>query len=210
MPFEKQIAYYGALNSLAQVLLKTTSPGIPDFYQGTELWDFSLVDPDNRRPVDFTTRAALLDELVQRETQGQISLCQQMLDSWEDGRLKLYVTYKALNVREAYSDMFQDGEYIPLQVAGHNHRHACAFLRHRGKNWALVTIPRLLSELVGIGSIPTGQDVWGEDMLLLPGGAPERWYNVFTGEALKPLSPTGGLKISDILHAFPVALLTGI
>ncbi len=210
LPFEKQIAYYGALNSLAQVLLKITSPGIPDFYQGTELWDFSLVDPDNRRPVDFTTRAALLDELAQREAQGQVSLCQQVLNSWEDGRLKLYVTYKALNVREAYADIFQDGEYIPLQVAGHNHRHVCAFLRHRGKNWALVAIPRLLSEMVGVGSIPAGRDVWGEDLLLLPGGAPERWHNVFTGEELRPSSSTGGLKISDILHTFPVALLTGI
>ena len=90
-PFEKQIAYYGALNSLSQVLLKITSPGLPDFYQGTELWDFSLVDPDNRRPVDFKTRTTLLDELTQHEVQGQEPLIQQVLSSWEDGRGKLYL-----------------------------------------------------------------------------------------------------------------------
>ncbi len=210
LQFEKWVAYYGALNSLAQVLLKITSPGVPDFYQGTELWDFSLVDPDNRRPVDFKTRAKVLDELTQQEAQGQQSLVHQVLSSWEDGRVKLYVTYKALNVREAYSDLFQDGEYIPLQVVGQRQEHMCAFARRRGRRCALVVIPRLLTKLVGVGVIPVGQDVWGEDLLLLPNNAPERWLNILTGENLKVSGAEKRLPLFGILGKFPVALLISI
>jgi len=208
--FEKRIAYYGALNSLSQVLLKITSPGVPDFYQGTEFWDFSLVDPDNRRPVDFKTWAKVLDELTQQETRGQQSLVQQVLSSWEDGRVKLYVTYKTINVREAYSDLFQVGEYIPLQVVGQRQEHVCAFVRRRGRRCALVVIPRLLTKLVGVGVIPTGQDVWGEDLLLLHNNAPELWLNILTGENLKASGAEKRLPIFDILGKFPMALLIGI
>ena len=208
--FEKRIAYYGALNSLAEVLLKINLPGLPDFYQGTELWDFSLVDPDNRRPVDFETRAKVLDKLTQQEVQGQQSLVQQILSSWEDGRVKLYVTYKALNVRKSYSDLFQDGEYIPLQVVGQRQEHICAFARRRGRRCALVVIPRLLTKLVGVGVIPVGQDVWGEDLLLLPNNASERWLNILTGENLKVSGAEKRLPLFDILGKFPVALLISI
>jgi len=209
-PFEKQIAYYGALNSLAQVLLKITSPGVPDFYQGAELWDFSLVDPDNRRPVDFKTRAKMLDELTLQEAQGQESLIQQVLNSWEDGRVKLYLTYKALNARKYYSDLFQDGQYMALQVSGHRQEHVCAFARQKGVQCALVVIPRLLTKLAPADIIPVGQDVWKEDRLLLPDGAPERWLNIFTGEKLKVSDTMNRLKLSDVLHIFPVAFLIGI
>jgi len=208
--FEKWIAYYGALNSLAQVLIKITSPGVPDFYQGMELWDFSLVDPDNRRRVDFKTRAKLLAELTQQQVQGQESLTRQVLNSWEDGRVKLYVTYKALNVRESHSDLFQDGEYVVLQVIGHRQEHVCAFVRRREGRCALIVIPRLLTKLVRVGVIPVGQEVWGEDMLLLPDGVPERWLNSFTEEKLRVSSTTNGLKLCDVLRTFPVALLISI
>jgi (1->4)-alpha-D-glucan 1-alpha-D-glucosylmutase len=210
LPFERRMAYYGALNSLAQVLLKITSPGIPDFYQGTELWDFSLVDPDNRRPVDFRTRATLLEELTQHEVQGQESLVQQVLNSWEDGRVKLCVTYKGLNARKSYSEIFQDGEYIPLQVVGHRQEHVCAFARRRQTGCALVVIPRLLTKLVRVGTMPVGQDIWGEDLLLLPDGVPERWLNVFTGEKLRVSGSNGRLRLSDVLRRFPVALLMSV
>ncbi|UCB42774.1 MAG: malto-oligosyltrehalose synthase [Dehalococcoidales bacterium] len=207
MIFEKQIAYYGALNSLAQVLLKLTSPGIPDLYQGTELWDFSLVDPDNRRPVNFKTRAMLLDELTQCEGKGQEIPIQQLLDSWQDGRVKLYVTYKGLNVRRTYSETFQEGKYIPLQITGYKQKHVCAFARCRGEEYALVIIPRLFTKLVRAGMIPVGQEVWGEDLLLLPNSVPDQWLNVFTGEKLKVSNTQWSLRISDVLARFPVALL---
>jgi len=210
LQLEKQIAYYGALNSLAQVLLKIGSPGVPDFYQGTELWDFSLVDPDNRRPVDFRTRAKALDELTQQEAQGQESLIQQLLNSWEDGRVKLYVTYKALNFRQSYSDLFQDGEYIPLQVVGRRRERMCAFARSRRGEYALVMTPRLLTKLVSVGIMPVGRKVWGEDLLLLPEGMPGHWLNVFTGEALGVPGTKRELRLSDVMCRFPVALLVSV
>jgi (1->4)-alpha-D-glucan 1-alpha-D-glucosylmutase len=205
--FEKQIAYYGALNSLAQVLLKITSPGVPDFYQGTELWDSSLVDPDNRRPVDFKRRAEMLDKLFKQGSQGELSLVKQLLERWEDGRVKLYVTYKALNTRRADRTLFQDGDYIPLQSNGPRQEHICTFGRRLGDTWALTIVPRLLTGLVPVGTPPIGRQAWGDDRLLLPKDAPERWRNVFTGEELTSSSPTRGLAISDILSSFPVALL---
>ncbi|MFC1939464.1 malto-oligosyltrehalose synthase [Chloroflexota bacterium] len=208
--FEKQIACYGALNSLSQVLLKITSPGVPDFYQGTELWDFSLVDPDNRRPVDFRKRVKLLDDLIQQELQGQNLLVKRILKSWQDGRVKLYVTYKALDIWRADKDVFQDGSYAPLQVEGQREEHVCAFARNKWDKWALIVVPRLLSKLVDIGTFSVGQQVWGNDILLLPEDAPQDWLNVFTGEKLKVSDRRKGLSLSEIFHIFPVSLLRNI
>jgi len=210
LQFEKKIAYYGALNSLAQVLLKITSPGVPDFYQGTELWDFSLMDPDNRRPIDFKRRVKHLNEIIQQEAQDQQSMLQQALSSWEDGRLKLYVTYKALNVRKSHKHVFIDGQYIPLQVTGKKQEHVCAYARHKGEVWVLIVVPRLLTKLVHAGTLPLGQPVWKTDRLLLPENAPERWLNTFTGERLKASGMGRELALSDIFYTFPLALLTGI
>ena len=210
LQFEKKIAYYGALNALAQALLKITSPGVPDFYQGTELWDFSLVDPDNRRPIDFERRVKYLNEIIQQEAQDQKSLIQQLLSSWEDGRVKLYVTYKTLNVRKSHKHLFIDGQYIPLQVTGQKQEHVCAYARHKGEAWVLVVLPRLMTKLVRAGTPPLGQRVWATDRLLLPENAPERWLNTFTGERLKASGTGRELALSDIFCTFPLALLTGI
>jgi (1->4)-alpha-D-glucan 1-alpha-D-glucosylmutase len=133
-----------------------------------------------------------------------------VLNSWKDGRLKLYATYKALNVRKAYSDLLQDGEYIPLQVVGQRQEHVCAFARRKGEWWALVVVPRLLTKLVGVSLIPVGQQVWGEDILLLPDDVPEHWLNSFTGDKIKLSYTTNALRLSDILRRFPVALLIGV
>ncbi|MFC1893044.1 malto-oligosyltrehalose synthase [Chloroflexota bacterium] len=208
--FEKQIAYYGALNSLGQVLLKVTSPGVPDFYQGTELWDFSLVDPDNRRTVDFKQRIELLDSLIQQESQGQLPLVKHLLERWDDGRVKLYVTGKALHFRSAHQDLLRDGEYVPLKTDGRRQKHICAFGRRLVDTWVLTVVPRLLTRLVPVGMPPIARQAWGDDRLLLPKGAPERWHNIFTGEELTVSCVERGLDIGDILHIFPVALLTGI
>ena len=211
MWFQRRVAYYGALNALAQVLLKITSPGVPDFYQGTELWDFSLVDPDNRRPVDFEKRVELLDDLIQQEVNGQHSLVQQLLNSWEDGRVKLYLTYKALNVRRFYRELFSDGDYIPLQVLGQRQEHICAFGRRKGEMWTLVVVPRLLTKLVRVGTLPLGRRVWGDDLIILPEGVPEHWLNTFTGETTCPSSYTRReMRLSSILNIFPVALMMSI
>jgi (1->4)-alpha-D-glucan 1-alpha-D-glucosylmutase len=209
LQFEKQIAYYGFLNSLAQVLLKITSPGVPDFYQGMELWNLSLVDPDNRRPVDFQRRIKLLDDLIQQEARGQQSLIRQVLKSWEDGRVKLYLIYKTLNTRKSCRKLFLDGDYIPIQIRGQRQEHVCAFGRRKAELWALVVIPRLLTKLIPVGTLPLGQQVWGDDYLIPPEKAPQRWLNVITGETIKFSQKTETLPLSRVFGIFPVALLVG-
>ncbi|MFC1938939.1 malto-oligosyltrehalose synthase, partial [Chloroflexota bacterium] len=195
------------LNSLAQVLLKTTCPGVPDFYQGTELWDFSLVDPDNRRPVDFRKRMKLSNELIRKETSSSAALVQDLQDNWRDGRLKMYTTYKILGFRRDNPTLFKDGDYLPLQIKGQMREHVCAFARRLKKSWVLVLVPRFLGKLGGARSFPLDSRVWGDD-LLLPNEAPESWRNVFTGESLKiSTAEKRGLPLSDVLSIFPVALL---
>lgn len=207
LEFQRQVAYYGILNSLAQVLLKIVSPGVPDFYQGTELWDFSLVDPDNRRPVDFEKRISFLDKLMEQESEKQKKLTNKLLHSWENGQIKLYVTYKTLNARRAHREIFMDGDYIPIKVQGIKKEHVFTFARHRGNNWALIAVPRLSTRLVPLGELPLGRQVWGDDILILPDAAQEHWLNIFTGETISLSSAAGELPLADIFHRFPIALL---
>ncbi len=208
--FQKRIAYYGALNSLAQVLLKVTSPGVPDFYQGTELWDFSLVDPDNRRPVDFEKRADMLVELTRQEKQDRASLVRQILDSWEDGRIKLYLTHKSLTIRNDCKDVFQNGQYVPLKIGGANRENICAFARCKNEVWIITVVPRLFSGLVRLEGSLYGDEVWANCRLTLPVDSPTQWENVLTGEQIK--LPAGGweLPLASIFHSLPVALLKNI
>jgi (1->4)-alpha-D-glucan 1-alpha-D-glucosylmutase len=198
--FQTKTAYYGALNSLSQLLLKIASPGVPDFYRGTELWDFSLVDPDNRRPVDFKQRERLLEALMREEPSAE-----EMFSFWRDGRVKLYVTYKALNFRRSNAPIFQKGDYIPLGVSGTRQEHVCAFARRYGERWALVAVPRFLAKITAVDTPPhVGKKVWQEDRLILPEDAPKHWHNVLTGELIES---TGSLLLAGIFVTFPVALL---
>jgi (1->4)-alpha-D-glucan 1-alpha-D-glucosylmutase len=210
--FHARIALAGCVNSLAQTLLKSTAPGVPDFYQGTELWDDSLVDPDNRRPVDFSTRQALLAGLHQRAAEGLVPLVQELLAQWWDGRIKLYMTYQALQCRRTHLALFRDGDYLPLASIGPRRDHVVAFARRRESTWALVVVPRLLSRLSARGAPPARQQVWGRDTLLLPPAAPLHWHNVLTGEALTTSGtpPAQGLSLAQIFQHVPVALLTNV
>jgi (1->4)-alpha-D-glucan 1-alpha-D-glucosylmutase len=229
--FLRPVAYYGALSALAQLLLKIAAPGVPDFYQGTELWAFTLVDPDNRRAVDFAARARLLDDLQSREAPRAADLLSDLLDNWPDGRVKLYVTYKALHARRANPALFTAGAYIPLAVTGHRSDHVCAFARHHGQSWALAVVPRLILGLVRSsgGSAanvtdlpltpPLGEPVWADTALALPAAAPPRWRNALTGEVLSPdpsaaphtpSVPSGSvqtLRLARVFQRFPLALL---
>jgi (1->4)-alpha-D-glucan 1-alpha-D-glucosylmutase len=208
--FQGRIAQAGMWNSLSQTLLKITSPGVPDFYQGTELWDFSLVDPDNRRPVDFRARVTMLDELQQRESKDLTSLVRELVARRTDGRIKLYITYKALNFRRGHRDLFEQGAYQPLTVSGAKEDHVLAFARHLGNCWALVAVPRLVVNLSPSAKPPLGKRIWKETVLHLPEGAPNGWQNVFTGEALTvPDNNTTerGLLAHEVFRRLPVALL---
>ncbi|KJS11580.1 MAG: malto-oligosyltrehalose synthase [Desulfotomaculum sp. BICA1-6] len=224
-PFQAYISYYGAINSLAQVLLKVTCPGVPDFYRGTELWDFSLVDPDNRRPVDFDARAAILDELREREADGRVALtalARELLESWRDGRVKLFLAYRALQFRRNRADLFTHGEYVPVEASGPGAGHVCAFARRSGTSWALVAVPRMTA-LLGTGyrepdtnplSLHPGETMWGNTFLLLPGDAPGLWRNLLTQETMTagtgPEPKVRVLPLNDLWRCFPVALLAGV
>lgn len=229
--FQRAIAYYGAWGSLAQVLLKTTSPGVPDFYQGTELWNLSLVDPDNRRPVDYETRISLLSELQKQEARGLRDLAQGLLTCWEDGRVKLFLTYKALHFRREHPELFASGDYIPVDATGPCNQHVCAFARRLDNTWALVAVPRLLARLrsknqrqPGGGNQqlelplelpplepPLGGTIWSDNFLVLPEQAPDRWRNILTGETVTVVAKDGSkaLSLTDVFQHLPVALLAG-
>lgn len=206
--FQKKIAFFGALNSLGQLLVKITAPGIPDFYQGTELWDLSLVDPDNRRPVDFQKREMYLNELMQWETLHKPHTLAELLRSWQDGRLKFYITQRAARFRGENTAIFQNGEYVPVQTSQDMREHIYAFCRREGKEWTLTVVPRLTTRLVPADKFPLGP-VWGQSQLLLPQNAPGHWHNVLTEEELEV--PEGkGLALSEVLRTCPVALLTSV
>jgi (1->4)-alpha-D-glucan 1-alpha-D-glucosylmutase len=209
--FQGRIAYYGALNSLAQVLLKITSPGVPDFYQGTELWEFSLVDPDNRRPVDFSKRTDLLGELKRLEAHDPLRLLGTLLASWTDGRIKLYLISIALDFRRAHARLFEAGDCLPLSASGQTGKRVVAFARHLGDDWTLVAVPRLFAGLCAPGRPPIGGRIWKDGAVNLPPEAPDRWLNVFTGESLRTFGGprSRAMYLCEVLGAFPVALLMG-
>lgn len=209
--FSEKIAFYGALNSLAQVLLKIAEPGIPDFYQGTELWDLSLVDPDNRRAIDFAKRTKALERLLGRARQHTESDLRSMLTNWRDGNMKLFTIQRALAFRAAAPELFLSGEYLPLQGVGARRRHLCAFARHRDGAWVVAVVPRFTSSLVAGPRAPLGEACWKRTHLLLPRRAPDRWKNVLTGEtlAISPVGRSYRLPLGEMLRAWPVALLAG-
>jgi (1->4)-alpha-D-glucan 1-alpha-D-glucosylmutase len=207
LKFQKIVACYGALNSLSQTLLKITSPGVPDFYQGMELWDFSLVDPDNRRPVDFGGCAEALDRLPDGAAGEPVPNLEGLLRSWEDGRVKLYVTHQALRIRHELPELFKRGEYIPLPASGDRKDQVCAFARRLGDAWALIAVPRFYTRLVRKGRLTWDSGVWGGGTLVLPENSPQMWDNVFTGSSVSTLPATRELPLSTIFKSLPVALL---
>jgi (1->4)-alpha-D-glucan 1-alpha-D-glucosylmutase len=224
---QQRVAFFGRFNALSQVLLKLTSPGVPDLYQGCELWDYSLVDPDNRRPIDYRRRREVLAELKERIAQagdepgrGLAGLANELVDGARDGKIKAYVIYQGLSFRRAHQSLFGRGDYLPLEVAGPQRDHVCAFARCTGDDVVLVVVPRLVVRLTGgVERPPLGLDVWGKTALLLPPHLAGRdYHNVFTGELLSPACARPpvpqntswggpGLLLGDLLERFPVALL---
>jgi (1->4)-alpha-D-glucan 1-alpha-D-glucosylmutase len=208
--FARRIAFFGRFNSLSQTLLKLLSPGIPDTYQGCELFDFSLVDPDNRRKVDYVARRAALNWLTSRtETGDLVSLARELVQNAENGYIKLYVTTCALNFRQERADFFANADYLPLAAAGECARHVCAFARVRDGEWAVCAVPVLNVALVdGAEHAPLG-DIWRDTRLMLPANAPTGWRNVFTGEVFTAQTENGikSISFAALCGQFPVALL---
>jgi len=212
LTFQDRLAFHGAMNSLSQVLIKITAPGAPDFYQGSELWDLNLVDPDNRRPVDYGKRVAMLEDLRKRESEDRRGLLRDILSSWKDARVKLYLVYKALAFRRAHADVFLEGRYMPLETAGSNSENLMAFCRRHNSTWAVIAAPRWTTRLTSRKRAPVGKPCWRDTSLLLPSRAPASWQDVLSGERVEAgaAGGRGFLSAGDVLKRFPVALLTNI
>jgi (1->4)-alpha-D-glucan 1-alpha-D-glucosylmutase len=202
--FQKQIAAYGILYSLSQTMLKMTSPGVPDFYQGSELWDLSLVDPDNRRPVDFEKRIIILNEIRSGEIDSNTNLIDELLQTRTDGRIKLFLIYKILNERRKRPGLFEKGDYHSLKACGKYSNHVVAYIRSRDDQSIATIAPRFLRSLIGAEELPLGPDVWQDTEIALPVEMEGNWQNAITGETVR-IKKT--VQVCQILARFPVSLL---
>jgi (1->4)-alpha-D-glucan 1-alpha-D-glucosylmutase len=212
VPFQRRIARIGLWNSLSQTLLKLTCPGVPDIYQGNEVWDFSLVDPDNRRPVDYERRQEIFESIRGLGNAPSGDALRQMLESPEDGRLKMYLVGTTLCLRAEQPDIFQRGNYIPIEVKGGKADHVVAFIRKLENARVLVVVPRLIASLLGDREIlPIGPQVWEDTHILLPAcGCDQQYRNVLTGDILSAEKDNSSVRIdlSYALAQFPVAICT--
>jgi len=211
--FQRRIAPLGYLNGLSQALLKLTSPGVPDIYQGTELFDLSLVDPDNRRPVDYSARHRILDELLaldRLEDRARATRVRELLSTLEDGRAKLYLTWRALSLRRANPAWFAEGDYVPLNTEGLRSEHLCAFARVYRDQSIITIAPRWFSRLATAADpLPFGPAVWGDTRIELPIPKSCDYINVLTGEPVLTEEREGKqyFVVSTLLAHFPVALV---
>jgi (1->4)-alpha-D-glucan 1-alpha-D-glucosylmutase len=221
--FVREIADAGFLNSLSQTLLKIASPGVPDFYQGTEVWDFNLVDPDNRRPVDFQWRAETLSALKSRAETDLAGLTGELLAAWPDARLKLFLTWRSLQFRRQHDELFLRGNYVPLNVSGNRAEHVCALARERDGRWAVAVVPRLTIEAwrearprgPGMASGTAAWPLagwWSETWVRLPLQTPSEWRHIVSGAWVRSAATEGTdrlMAVEEIFASFPVALLEG-
>jgi len=206
LPFQAKVAELGIYNGLAQLLIKITAPGVPDFYQGTELWDLNLVDPDNRRPVDYETRRRLLQSAL-----GNGTLAAELLEHRSDGRVKLFVTAHALAARARFRQVFEHGEYVPLATAGARRECLFAFARRSGTSITLTAVPRLVAALIpDAATPPVGRAVWSDTRVELREGAAGSYCDAFTGTTIEVerVSGVSTIAAATMFGQFPVALLT--
>jgi (1->4)-alpha-D-glucan 1-alpha-D-glucosylmutase len=220
VPFARRLARDGVVNSMAQLTLKMVSPGVPDFYQGTELWDLSLVDPDNRRPVDYESRRAMLAALepllpADPSEVGEPARAPDLaplVSAWPDGRLKLFVTTAGLRLRRSRPDLFLHGAYVPLVADGLHREHVVACAREHGADVVVAIVPRLLASVGITQEMAEDRDRWRDTRVRLPDRWGEwAWRSVLTGAPVKPMR-TGReawLMASQALDVLPVALLLG-
>ena len=211
-PFQREVtelarecAATGAVSSLAQTTLKLTSPGVPDIYQGCEFWDLSLVDPDNRRPVDYGLRAATIAAMAERVRRGEAAaLARELVEGWHDGRIKAYVTWRLLHLRREHEETFAHGPYALLETSGTRAEHLVAFERNR----IVVVVPRLARRLLERAGGPP-KLVFDDEHVLLATGAPLRYTDRFTGATVEAKAGPSGpyLEACALLAGFPVAVL---
>ncbi len=201
IPFSRTIAFFGLFNTLSRTLVKITVPGVPDFYQGTEFFDLNLVDPDNRRPVNYRSREETLYDLIAAAPEE----IHRYLDKWPDGKVKFYLTQKALALRNRNRRLFEKGAYIPLETGGPFKRHILAFARKKENTWCVTAVPRFLTGMVNENEMPLGDDIWRDTTVFLPPEAPSVWQNALTGDPLA--TEKAALPAGKLFARFPAALI---
>jgi len=205
-PFQARVAYFGMLNGLAQTTLKLTLPGVPDIYQGTELWDLNLVDPDNRRPVDFALRHQLLGEVRSVETAASpTEAVRRWLGAWPDGRIKLHLILTLLGLRHRHPDLFVKGGYEPLEASGARAEHVVAFQRRGAGAVLVVAVGRLLGKT---GAASLDPQLWQDTTVA---AAPGGYRDVLTGRAIEAVASEHGgtLRMNEVFGDLPVGVLVG-
>jgi (1->4)-alpha-D-glucan 1-alpha-D-glucosylmutase len=203
LPFQERLARLGVINGLSQALLKLTVPGVPDIYQGSERWNLTLVDPDNRRPVDHDRNRQMLDAWRSSLEQEPRSIAS-LLEHWRDGAVKLALTARALGLRRAKPKVFAKGAYEGLNVSGERSNHVCAFARRHDGDCVVVAVPRLVATL-------EADPGWGDTAISLPSHCDRRlWREVLTGVSLEAVEQDGSLLMpcGEAFATFPLALLT--
>jgi (1->4)-alpha-D-glucan 1-alpha-D-glucosylmutase len=192
------LAWFGALNGLSLALIKYASPGVPDLYQGSELVELTLVDPDNRRPVDFARRERLLAEFEALADPAPLAAAAR------DGRAKSWVIWRLLQLRKRLPDLFRDGGYAPLEATGGRAGHVVAFARTHASGTLIAVAGRLYLKMIGeAGALPVGE-AWADTAIALPPGV-AAMENVLTGERLD--AGGGALPLARACGRFPVAAL---
>ena len=195
VPFVKTVCEHAMVYTLSQTLIKLTAPGIPDIYQGCELWDLSFVDPDNRRPVDYERRMEFLFQLVVREEKGMAAVFEYLKEHRESGIEKLFLTWKTLHLRRTYPELFTTGEYIPMSVTGTEIK-AAAYMRTDRQHWVMVIFP------LGLVKHEMDEAHPDDQFVVLPEDAPRKWINIFTGETLEVPNQ---IALAQAFDVFPVA-----
>jgi (1->4)-alpha-D-glucan 1-alpha-D-glucosylmutase len=203
-----EIGLLGACNSCSQLLLKMTAPGVPDFYQGNELWNFCLTDPDNRQPVDFRSRINALENLKSQGADLSSGCIAELLNNWTNGRLKFFLTMRVLNFRRAHPDLFSKGDYALLASSGKFASSIFAFARHFEGQWLVVVVPRLLKKVVDPDSFPLGEN-WNTTAIEMPAPLPGRWRDVLSAEQidLTDCSAKPTVLVSHLFRRLPFAVL---
>ncbi len=203
MEFQEYVSHFGIFNSLSQVLIKMTCPGIPDFYQGTELWDLNLVDPDNRRPVDYQLRRQIITRI--NNTSDKEELFEYLFSNIKNGAVKMFLIKKVLEARKKYRELFNDGKYSSLNAAGEYTKNIICYMRRNENMAAVIAAPRLLTGLLEAGNLPLGRDIWKDTNIRLPFEFKNQ-KNVITDEIF---TADSDLDIGSLFSRFPAALVVG-
>ncbi len=204
----QKIVDFGIVNSLVQLTLKCMSPGLPDFYQGTELWDLSLVDPDNRRPVDFQKRVLFLKEINERSLEYQEVFVHHLWEERYNGKIKLWLTQLLLQYRKSHPDLFWHGEYVPLEVRGKYQNNVLAFIRNWSNQWCLIAVSLHLADLCNGDKEKIPDFDWENTEVSLPDNTPVNWRNILIKSSIMNSAET--ISVRELFRLLPFAVLENI